>query len=113
VLARGLDEVQPHRHVREEVSPGVLPVRPDPADLRRQVQDDVRLVVLVDALRARLARQLILAPPRHDDVRVPARRELLDDKAAEKPGPAGDDDAIALRNGHEGLLPTNLANLHE
>ena len=66
------DQVQTHGHVGEKEPAGVGLVRPDSADLGRQVNDDVGLVILEQSLGGIGPRQVILARSRHDDARRPA-----------------------------------------
>ena len=90
-----LQQVQAHRLVGVPVPAGVGPVRPDPADLRGEVDHDLRAALAEQPADVGLLRQVALGRPRHDER---GGRAGLDQRAqvpAEEAGPAGDEDPFA------------------
>ena len=62
-----LDQVQTHRGVGEKESAGVLAVRADPADLGREVDDDVGPRIVVHPHDIRLAGEVVVFAAGHED----------------------------------------------
>ena len=90
-----LDHVQTHRHVGVEEAPRVVPVRTDPADLRGQMQHDVRLGLLEQPPHRERIGQVVLCASRNDHVLDIARTEQLTDRIAEKAGAAAHENSLA------------------
>src|SRR5581483_692551 len=63
-----LDHVQPHREVRVPVPAGVRAVRADPANLCREMEDDLGRGVREEPTRIGLLRQVVVPPPRDERV---------------------------------------------
>ena len=106
-----LEHVRAHDEVREPVAAGVRPVRADPADLGREVEDDLRLAPSRRAARVVPAGQVVLGPARNDDL-VAALPQPLDEERAEEPGAARDESlhyAAALVPCIQSTRPTQLS----
>ena len=98
VQPRLLEHVRAHHQVGVPVAARVRAVRADPADLGREVVDELGVRVREEALRVVHRRQVVVALPRRDDV-VAVVGEPLDEPGAEEPAAAGDEHAAhaALR----------------
>ena len=86
-----LEHVSAHHQVRVPVATGVREVRADPADLRGEVEDALRIGLLEHALGVLRARQVVARLPCGKDV-VTLGLESLDEMRAEEPAAAGDED---------------------
>ncbi len=78
-----LEHVGAHQQVRVPVAAGVRAVRADPADLGGEVEDELRLGVGEQARRVVHRGQVVVEPPRDEDV-VPVVAQSLDEVRAEK-----------------------------
>ena len=80
-----LDQVQPHRHVREEEAARVVPVGADAADLRGQVDDGIGATVVVGACDGRRVGQVVLGAAGYEDLGGPGSLEPFTDFRAQEP----------------------------
>ena len=80
---RELEHVRAHDQVRVPVAAGVRPVRADPADLGREVEDELGPRLGEEPLGVVPPRQVVLGPARNDDL-VAALPEPLDEERAEE-----------------------------
>ena len=85
-----LEHVRAHHQVRVPVAARVRPVRADPAHLGREVEDELRPRVLEEACRGCPSSQVVVPPPRGEDL-VPVGLEPLDEPRAEEAAAAGDE----------------------
>jgi hypothetical protein len=83
--------VDAHRRVGVEVAAGIFAIGADPADFRRQVENDIWLRIPIEPLDGVLPRQVVVLAAGDEEVVVAEALELLDDKRAQKPGAAGDE----------------------
>jgi hypothetical protein len=89
VQARLLEDVRAHHQVRVPVAAWVRAVRADAADLRREVQYELGLRVVEEALGVLPAREVVVTAAR-DDRLDPLGLESLDDVGSQEPAAAGD-----------------------
>src|SRR5207247_2623780 len=92
--ARELEEKRSHDLVREPETARVAHVRPDAADLGGEMEDARRLRVAEEPFAVLPAREVVVAPPRDEDI-VPFPLEPLDEVRAEEPAAARDEDPHA------------------
>ena len=90
--ARLLDHVQAHRHVRVEEPARLGAVRADPADLGREVHDDLGAARLEQRAHRVGVGEVAARAARHDQLARAALLELRAHAAAEEPGAAGHED---------------------
>jgi hypothetical protein len=93
------DHVQAHHRVVEQEQARVVAVRTDPADARGEMEHDVGLRILEQAMRGRAIDEVVIAAARHDHVRRAAAAQHVDDEAAEEAGAAGDEHALVRPQG--------------
>jgi hypothetical protein len=84
--------VRAHHQVRVPVAAGIGAVGADAADLGREVEDELRVAVAEEPLGVVAPRQVVVAPPRREDLVAPLL-EPLDEVRAEEAYAAGDEDA--------------------
>ena len=85
-----------HHQVRVPVPPRIGAVRADPADLGRQVEDELGPRIGEEPLRALPRRQVVLVAAR-DERLLPALLQALDQMGADEPAASGDEDAHGHR----------------
>jgi hypothetical protein len=93
-----LDHVRAHHQIGVPVPPRVGPVRADPADLGREVHDELGLRVRIEPLHVPGHREVVVAPAGHERVET-LIAQSCDQVGAEEASAAGDQDA------HERSVP--------
>src|SRR5262249_40880547 len=92
VQTRLLEHVHAHLQIRVPVAAGVGAVGTDPADLGREVEDELRLGFGKQTLGVGLVRQVVGGAPRDEDVGA-AGGQQLEEVRSEEATAAGDEDA--------------------
>src|SRR5207302_6741760 len=99
-LPRLVKQVRAHHQVVVEELAGPLAIGADAADNSREMDDERRLGVMVDANHLRLIAQVVVAVRRREDRRAVLLLQLADDMAAEKTGAPGDQNALCAPETH-------------
>ena len=118
VSPRELEDVRAHHQVRVPVPARIGAVRADPADLCRQMEDELGPRLGEEPLRALPRRQVVLVAAR-DERLLPALLQTLDQMGADEPAASGDEDAHGRQGSRTGpvaspsvqRLPTPVAAL--
>jgi hypothetical protein len=87
-------QLHPHHQVVEEELGRMGLVGPDPADVRRQVEDEIRPGVGQQAADSVDGNEVVVPLARNKDLVCPARRKCFEDEPAEEAPSPGDADAL-------------------
>ena len=97
VHTRLFDQVQGHRHVREEVPTGVVEIRTDPPHFGGQVDDDIGTCVDVEPRSTIFGGEVVVTTARYEDITDTPLLKSLEHEMAEKSGTTGHDDSFLIQ----------------